>query len=186
VANLPPFCLGEFMSKSIKISGVQSVYLEYLRQYDGNVSRDPTQNRKFVGVILEIEGHNYLAPLSSPKEKHALIADKALDVYKLDGGTLGIVNLNNMIPVLKSTIIDIDIAKEKDNSYRNLLNKQVLFLRADEELIKKKAKKLYQIVNSGKQSKLNVRCCKYKLLEQMSLNFGIVLPTTIQEIAADK
>jgi protein AbiQ len=110
------------MSKTIRISGVQSVYLDYLRQFDRLVSEDPTQNRKFVGIILEVNGHSYCAPLSSPKPKHQSISDKAPDVVKIDEGRLGIINLNNMIPILPSAIIPIDIANVPDQQYCEFAN----------------------------------------------------------------
>jgi protein AbiQ len=130
------------MSKTIRICGIQLQYLDYLRQYDKLVSKDPTQNRKFVGVLLEVNGHSYCAPLFA-----------------------------------------IDISQEPDQGYRGLLKKQIIHMRANEEAIKKKAKKLYGIVNSRKQPKLNARCCNYGLLEQMSLQFGVTSTTTSQEVA---
>ncbi|MBE5393811.1 type III toxin-antitoxin system ToxN/AbiQ family toxin [Brevibacillus agri] len=171
------------MSKTIKICGVQSAYLDYLRQFDKLVSEDPTQRRKFVGIILEVNDHSYCAPLSSPKPKHQRISDKAPDVVKIDDGKLGVINLNNMIPILPSAIIPIDIASESDPQYRQLLTKQMLFIRANEEFIKKKAKRLYQIIKSKKQPKLNDRCCDFLLLEQMTMRFGMVSPVTVEEVA---
>ncbi|BCJ87281.1 type III toxin-antitoxin system ToxN/AbiQ family toxin [Effusibacillus dendaii] len=131
-----------------------------------------------------MDGHSYCAPLSSPKPKHQHISDKAPDIIKIDDGKLGVINLNNMIPVLPSVIIPIDIASEPDQQYRQLLTKQMLFIRANEGLVKKKAKRLYQIVKSKKQPKLNNRCCYFSLLEQMSLQFGIVSPITAEEVAS--
>lgn len=173
------------MGKTIKICGVHQSYLNYLRTYDSLVSIDPTLNRKFVGIILEVTGHNYFAPLSSPKAKHQSIPESAVDVVKIDGGKLGIINLNNMIPVYDSAIIQINISAVSDEQYKRLLTNQMLFIRSNEELIKKKAKRLYQIVNSQKHQKLNNRCCNYLLLEEAASKFGIE-PTTAKKIAASK
>lgn len=38
------------------------------------------------------------APLASPKPKHININPKAIDIYKIKDGELGVVNINNMIP----------------------------------------------------------------------------------------
>ncbi len=148
------------------LCGIENSYLTYLRAHDSTVSLDPTQNRKFIGVLFEINGFKYCAPLTSPKPKHARMSDKQPDIYKIDGGALGLINLNNMIPIFdEGVIIDIDIEQEKNAHYKALMKKQMIHLRKDEEPIKKKAKKLYSIVKSGKQPKLNDRCCKFLLLE---------------------
>lgn len=54
--------------------------------------------RPFVGVLFTIGDMYYLAPLSSPKPKH-LKMKNMIDFLKIDDGKLGIINLNNMIPV---------------------------------------------------------------------------------------
>lgn len=77
------------MKKSIRICGIEQIYLDYLRQYDNKVSMDSTQTRKFIGVLFEIGSNSYYGPLPSPKDKHQLISDKAPDFYKLQGGVLG-------------------------------------------------------------------------------------------------
>ncbi|PAD73076.1 type III toxin-antitoxin system ToxN/AbiQ family toxin [Paenibacillus campinasensis] len=173
------------MSKTIRICGVQSQYLDYLRNIDPLVSHDPTHRRKFIGVVLEVNGHHYCAPLSSPKPKHRRISNKALDVIKMDDGKLGVINLNNMIPVPDSAIIHIDISTYPDEQYKNLLMNQMRFIRSNEDLIKKKAKRLYQVVNSEKQTKLNERCCKFLLLEDAALSYHVQAISTT-EVAATK
>jgi len=49
-------------------------------------------------VVYTFNGKNYFAPLHSPKEKHKKISHKALDIFKIKDGELGVVNINNMIP----------------------------------------------------------------------------------------
>ncbi len=66
-----------------------------------------------------------------------------------------------MIPTIPEVIIPMDIAAVSDEKYRQLLMQQALFIRKHEDTIKKKAKRLYQIVKSDKQPKLNKRCCNY-------------------------
>ena len=172
------------MAKNLVMCGVESTYLDYLREFDGNVSKDPKKRRKFVGILFEIGDHLYCAPLSSPKPKHQTMSDKAPDIYKIDGGVLGLINLNNMIPVLESTIVSVDIDNEPDKKYKELMTDQIILIRKDEELIKKKARKLYQIVKSNKQPKLNERCCKYQLLEGIASQYGQADSITLAETAA--
>ncbi|MFD3271378.1 type III toxin-antitoxin system ToxN/AbiQ family toxin [Paenibacillus dendritiformis] len=78
-----------------------------------------------------------------------------------------------MIPVLQPVIIPIHIASETDHQYRQLLTKQMLYVRKNEEVIKKKAKRLYQIVKSRKQPKLNARCCDFLLLDGLAIRHHI-------------
>ena len=172
------------MSKTLKICSVEYNYLDYLRQYDHKVSKDPTQRRKFIGILFEVNGHAYCAPMSSPKPKHLRIANDAPDVIKIDQGQLGIINLNNMIPVIPSAIFPIDISQIPDPQYRELLRKQSRFIRAHEPTIMKKAIRLYRIVISGKQPTLNDRCCHFSLLEQVAAQFGLISSQAVQESAA--
>jgi protein AbiQ len=174
------------MSQPIIICGVQQAYLDYLRQFDHNVSEDPKRNRKFIGILYEIDGHAYFAPLSSPKPKHAKIPDHAPDIFKLKNGELGVINLNNMIPAAESAIINIDISQMSDQKYQKLLREQMDFIRKYADTIRKKAQRLYRIVTSGHRPTLNERCCQYKLLEQMAGQFGLVASTTVKEIATDR
>lgn len=86
-----------------------------------------------------------------------------------------------MIPVLQPVIIPIHIASETDHRYRQLLTKQMLYVRKNEEAIKKKAKRLYQIVKSRKQPELNARCCDFLLIRTNGLQFGTISPTAAGE-----
>jgi len=187
-SRYPYYFIGEKLSrmgKTIKICGVQPSYLDYLRTFDPFVSLDSSENRKFVGIILEVNGHKYCAPLSSPKSKHQSMPDSKVDVIKIDGGQLGVINLNNMIPVHDSAVIHIDISAVPDEQYKRLLTNQMLFIRSNEESIKKKAKRLYQIVKSQTQQKLNERCCNYLLLEEAASKYGSI-DGTAKEVAASQ
>ncbi|THF77787.1 type III toxin-antitoxin system ToxN/AbiQ family toxin [Cohnella fermenti] len=167
------------MEKTLRICAIQPAYLQYLRVYDPFVSLDPTGNRKFVGIILEVNGHKYCAPLSSPKPKHSMISEHAPDVVKIDGGKLGVINLNNMIPIHDSAIIDMDISQVADAKYRGLLTNQALFIRSKEEAIKKKASRLHSMIKSKKHPSLHKRCCDFLALEAAVSNFGAVTTPTV-------
>ena len=119
-----------------------------------------------MGVLLEINNHNYYAPLSSPKDKFNKISDKALDIYKIDDGKLGVINLNNMIPVPKSEVIRINIDDQEDSRYRSLLRKQARIIMANRDEIKDKSLKLYSVVSSGNHPHINKRCSNFYLLEE--------------------
>ena len=76
-----------------------SSYLAYLGSYESKVSKKT--DRPFIGVILKVENREYFAPLSSPKEKHKKMRE-TMDIIKIKNGKLGVINLNNMIPVLNN------------------------------------------------------------------------------------
>lgn len=172
------------MTTRLRLCEIQHTYLEYLRQFEPKVSLDSTQTRKFIGVLFEVLGHYYCAPLSSPKTKHRTMSDQTPDVVKIDNGILGIINLNNMIPVVQQAIIPIEITQVENIQYRNLLTKQMRFIRDNEEKIQKKARRLYSIVKSGKHPSLNARCCHYSLLEEIAVQFSVVSHDGMMEVAA--
>ena len=151
---------------------INNTYLKYLHNIDYRVSEEDKPTRKFIGVVLMINEVRYYAPLSSPKEKHKYIRDRALDIFKIHNNELGVINLNNMVPVPECALIRFNI-NDEDEDYRNLLKKQMVFIRNKKEAIIKKAEKLYKIVKSGKQPKLNSRCCDYIMLEKYYNNFEL-------------
>lgn len=153
------------MTRKMYLCSIEDRYIEYLRQFDDIVLINKDSKRKYVGVLFQIGTFNYYAPLSSPKPKHLNISDKAPDIFKIGNGKLGVINLNNMIPVPEGEIIRIDIENIDDEKYKNLLRDQARFINSHREKIKKKAMVLYSIVNSNSNPNLNKRCCNYKLLE---------------------
>ncbi|MCV5467175.1 type III toxin-antitoxin system ToxN/AbiQ family toxin, partial [Escherichia coli] len=58
---------------------------------------------------------------------------------------LGMVQINNMVPVLSSEVELLDLSI-LDAKYQNLLNMQQQFLRKHQEELQKKASKLYKLV----------------------------------------
>ena len=85
---------------NLRIVRVDSDYCDYLRKFDNKVAYNKNEKelRPFIGILFEIDNFEYFAPLSSPKEKHKSMKN-TLDFFKIDGGELGAVNFNNMIPV---------------------------------------------------------------------------------------
>jgi len=152
---------------------IDSLYITYLRSFDHRVNlmeKSPLSRRRpLVGVLLEIESIKFYAPLSSPKVKH-LTMKEGQDFIKIDAGRLGVINLNNMIPVKDLWIIILDpsqlltITKE-DLEYKNLLDNQLTWCNSHKELLQRKARKLYDLILSGKaRTSLVQRCCDFKLL----------------------
>jgi protein AbiQ len=160
------------MSNKIYLCSIKDHYIDYLREFDKTVLKNKNSKRKYIGVLFEIDDKNYYAPLASPKPKHLKISNKAPDIVKIDNGELGVINLNNMIPVPESEIINFNINNVEDEKYKNLLRDQVKYIQLNRKNIIKKAKRLYSIFNSGKHPLINARCCNFKLLERKCAQYS--------------
>lgn len=155
---------------------VDSIYCDYLRKTDPCVpyTMDKKAKRPFVGILLDVNGIKYYAPLSSPKPKHLTMKNQ-LDFIKIDGGKYGVINLNNMIPIHNNslTIVNTIIQpsdNQADKDYKNLLMNQLTWCNAHKTDILDKALKLYNIITSGKAyPKLVLRCCNF-ILDEQKLN----------------
>lgn len=94
------------------------------------------------------------------------------DFRKINGGIYGAINFNNMIPVVDSALILIDIANMQDVKYRRLLQNQYNFIRADKDNILRLAKNLRGLVTTPSENlsehdkQVKLRCCNLELLEE--------------------
>lgn len=153
---------------------VSSVYCDFLRAQEPAVpyTRADKSTRPFVGVVFELNGFNYYAPLTSPKPKHLHMKNR-LDFLKINGGQWGALNFNNMLPVAAAELQKIELKiVETDSSaeiaYKNLLANQLSWCNSHREVILRKANKLYQAIVSGKDyGNLLARCCNFPLLEEL-------------------
>ncbi len=98
-----------------------------------------------------------------------------IDFLKIQGGELGVINFNNMIPIHMKSLTKIDLTVEKndtksDKVYKNLLINQREWCNSHKADIYKKAQSLYRLIKSGKASEhiLN-RCCNFEKDEEKYL-----------------
>lgn len=162
-------------NKKLKFYTVTEEYMIYLKKYDEKVmdNRGVKNKRPYIGVLFEIDRKKYLAPLSSPKPKH-LTMKNSLDFVKINQGKFGVINLNNMFPVIEEVIIEKNINLEEDNKYKELLVNQLDWCNKMEnrDNIYRKAEKLYkEILNKKEQSRFWNRCCNFSLLEEKAIEF---------------
>lgn len=54
----------------MRIYIVKEDYINYLKKFDDNIRDNKNESRPYIGILLEVNGMNYIAPLASPKEKH--------------------------------------------------------------------------------------------------------------------
>lgn len=116
-------------------------------------------------MVYTFNGHNYFAPLSSPKPKHLKMSNKAIDVFKIDDGKLGVVNINNMIPTPIECLTEV-LPLIKDKKYKILIQNQTTFLNNHRRKLINKVKlfKLQSDLNYL-PSRVKERCCNFNLLE---------------------
>ena len=117
-----------------------------------------------------IDKCEYFAPLSSPKPKHSKLKN-TLDLIKIENGTYGVVNFNNMIPVMDKNYVIFDLNKKTENRAENfrleLLRNQLRWLTANKKEVNTKSKLLYNLYKSNKLPKnVKDRCCNFPLLEE--------------------
>ena len=134
------------MKDNLRIYRVKSEYIKYLSMYQKHIFAQDAEkdNRKYIGVVFEIKGMKYFTPLSSYKDKHKKMKE-GVDIIKIKD--YAVINLNNMIPVPASQVMDIDINKEKDPSYRYLLQAESREINKQRNRIKKMPK-LYIAIKS--------------------------------------
>ena len=160
------------MTKNFKIVKINYDYCNYLRQFDSKVVYNAgiKEMRPFIGILFIINDCEYFAPLSSPKDKHKHMKNN-IDVIKLKNGELGVVNLNNMIPVNKDNYKLIELDEKTDNTtiikWHNLLKKQLQWLNRNSTNIRSKANKLYKMyINNSIPERIKIRTCNFILLEE--------------------
>lgn len=93
--------------RTLKIYYLDEGYIDYLRKFDIKVAYNKDTTRPYIGIAYTFDGLNYFTPLSSSKKKHQLMSNKAIDVFKIDDGKLGIININNMIPTPVECISEV-------------------------------------------------------------------------------
>lgn len=163
---------------------VDMKYISKLHSVDENVMSVSPQigkeMRPFVGVIVLLNGKNYCIPLTSPKDKFDKKSNidfiKILDVGQKDKNgapkIIGILNINNMIPIHREAITKIDLSFSQkdsinDRKRKSLMQDQLKWCRANAETIIRRANKVHDMIvlTPEKNKNLTRRCCDFKKLE---------------------
>ena len=155
------------MKSNLRIYEVKSEYVKYLSNYQEHIfsQADGKEKRKYIGIVFEIKGFKYFAPLSSYKEKHKKMKE-GVDFIKVKD--YAVINLNNMIPVPDSQVVDIDINKEKNVSYRYLLQAESREVNRQKNRIRKNAEIVYSHKKHNDNSTaLAKRTNDFELLEKL-------------------
>ena len=148
----------------MKLYTINEEYINFLKIFSENVKYNKNESRPYVGIVLKINEYNYFAPLGSPKPKHITMKE-ALDFVKIDYGTLGVINLNNMIPVPLEKINKIDFSKF-DKKYQELLKDQARWIYENTKKINKKSCNLYRLITTKENTIFHKRSNNFKFLEE--------------------
>ncbi len=160
---------------------VDMKYVRELHNADDNVMSVSPQTgkaaRPFLGLVIVMETKKYCIPLTSPK-KDKFKSKSRVDFIKIPDPkrkdehgaalTIGILNLNNMIPVSENVIQKIDLSKSTTFN-RDLLINELKWCRDNFDVISNRANKLYTKITlfPDKDRNLTRRCCNFKKLEQV-------------------
>lgn len=158
---------GMEMKNTIRIYEVKSEYVKYLSNYQEHifVQNEEGNNRKYIGIILEIKGIKYFAPLSSYKKKHKKMKE-GIDFIKIK--EYAAININNMIPVPQNQIVNININEEKNPSYKYLLQAESREINRQKNRIRKNAEIVYNHkLHNGNLTALAKRTNDFVLLEKL-------------------
>ena len=155
------------MKKRLRIYEIKNEYIKYLSNYQEHLFLHTNEKgkRKYIGIVFQINGINFFAPLSSYKTKHVKMKE-SVDFIKIKD--YAVINLNNMIPVPNSQIVEIDINKEKDLSYRYLLQAESREINRQKNRIRKNAEIVYSHkIHNGDSTALAKRINDFELLEKL-------------------
>ena len=124
---------------------VKAEYVAYLSSYEPrlfhNRKEGQSNERKYIGVVLQVNDFDYFAPLSSFKPKHECMRN-GLDFIKIR--KYAVINLNNMFPVPVSERSYVDFNRVNDQKYKALLIAEYRAIKPIQDKILKNASALYK------------------------------------------
>ena len=156
----------ENLLRRLKIYEIDSNYIKYLSEYQKHLfySDNDKSERKYIGIILEINDFKYFAPLSSFKEKHKKMKE-GVDFIKIKN--YAVLNINNMIPVPKGLYYLVDINGIKDQHYKYLLQTESRELNKQRNRIMKNANIVYKHkIRNQEKTSLARRSNDFAMLEK--------------------
>ena len=152
--------------KNFKLQYIDEEYIKYLIQFDSNIAYNKVATRPYIGIVYTYNNFNYFAPLSSPKPKHININPKAIDIFKIKDGELGVVNINNMIPTPIENLTEV-LPTITDEKYKKMLEQQLTYLNNHKAELYKKINHFQNMFRKGHLSEnILKRSCDFILLEE--------------------
>ena len=156
-----------------KFYDIDTNYIKFLKQIDKQVPdiKYTTTNKFVCGVVLNIDGIQYYAPISHKIEKQ----QTSLQIFDNDR-VISTIRFSFMIPAFAEvlTVKDFKTTAMQDSRYADLLYTEYTHCRTHLNDIQRKALSVYRI-GCNKQHRLNYTCCNFKKLEQYYLDYKIQL-----------
>lgn len=174
--------------KELKLYHIDKKYIRDLSNVDDNVMsvspQKDKETRPFFGIVILFNEKNYCIPLTSPN-KDKFKKKSNVDFIKIfkpapentptnDLKVIGILNINNMIPVHSSVMEEMDLTIHKNDTpsvkaHKELMIDQLDWCRKNIDTIQNRANKVYKMVTEtpDKSKQLTRRCCKFQKLEEI-------------------
>lgn len=167
--------------KDFKFYEVSDEYREYLWEQERKVPKNDYEknNKFFCGIVLEINGYKYYAPISSftIKQRTNILIYDTENPRKC----LSSIRFSFMIPVPEEHLEYKDFSKE-DIQYMNLLMKEYNYCKGIKDTIYKTAERVYNW-GINKDNPISSSCCDFKLLEKLHDEYIEKNKTIVEEAA---
>lgn len=133
------------------------------------------QGRPFIGIVQIVNGLQYCIPLSSVEEKHKYIdMSENITFRKIkdeQGNVIGVLNINNMIPVkedyiTKFIIDELPTDSPEQKVYKRKCKQELDWCNANIAEITRLASELHTIICENKPFKKRSICPNYPELEK--------------------
>lgn len=151
--------------ETLRLYHISDKYIRFLKSRDSRVQDNKNRHRPYVGIVLHVGTYRYFVPMESPKPNHAKIKSGP-HIMRLDGGALGLLGFNNMIPVHDSALIDFNVNDVADVKYADMLRHQISYINRKKADVLDHASKTYYRATTGKSKFLVDICCDFKKLER--------------------
>lgn len=154
---------------NIKFYEISESYVDFLSPHAPhlfhNSKREQANTRKYLGIVLSVNGMDYFAPLSSFKQKHEKMKE-SMDFLKV--GRYAVINLNNMFPAPEKECHYVDFSAIANKVYKDLLMAEYRIIKQMQDKIRKRAGQLYHHKQqNGNNTPLAKRCNDFGSLEEL-------------------
>lgn len=145
----------------MKIYSIEDNYVKYLHDFDTHVFLNTgtgyKHTRKYVGYVIEMNFCQYYIPMSSGKNSDYVFDVTGIKTIRPNSVPLirmvdlaknklyGTLDIGNMIPVPRLSLIEYDVNAETDYDYKNLLLAEIEFVKSNQDLILRNAKIMYNL-----------------------------------------
>ena len=174
----------------LRLYSVSDKYIGFLQKeipgVYSNKEGHRNHTRKYIGVVIVLNGFNYYVPLSSPKETdyqragdQMVIKKSIVPIIRIlvknskgEKELKGTLRVSHMIPVPESELELYDLDNEADENYKNLVSQEIIFIRKNKEKIMGNADLIYKQKARGDHTAKYVETAlDYERLETLCKSF---------------